>query len=503
MPVSPIPLRMRTMNRSEEQGSSRFSVVAHWGLWLGPSAALSVGLLLPWPAEGSDAARSVAAVAVWMAVWWFTQALPLAATALLPIVLFPYLGVMSIQEVTREYAGHLVFLFLSGFLLASALQRWKIDRRLALSLVYVMGNSTRRIVFGVMLASAILSMGVSNSATAAMMMPVGLALAGLSSPKNDAREHDSPFATSLMLGIAYGASIGGVGTLIGTPPNVILASILEENTGERLTFWRWMLIGVPVVAVILPLAWFWLVYGAYPPERSSIAGGRRAVAEDLRALGTVGKAERWTVAVVALTATLWVSRPLWEGLLPNGRDAVSDASIGVAGALLLFILPSHGKAGSRLLDAKAIRALPWDVLLLFGGGLALARALEVSGLALWLGETVVARANLPWPLFLLLTICAVVFLTEVASNTATTAMVLPLLLAAASVAGHSALALMAPAAIAASMAFMMPAATPPNAIVFGTGRVSLGQMLRAGFVLNIVAVVVLEMMALWLFPLYG
>ncbi len=473
------------------------------GLWCGVLGAVAL-LTLARGAGEQAAAWRMAAVAVLMACWWVSEALPLAATGLVPVVAFPLLDIMPVAKVSREYGHHLILLFLAGFLLALALGRWGLDRRLALGIVAVMGDRTRVIIFGLMAATALLSMWVSNSATAAMMMPVGLALTehaaaaagGLEGV--DVAPGRFRFGVAVMLGIAYAASIGGVGTLVGTPPNVLLAAMLEDLAGVHVGFGQWMLIGIPVVLLTLPLVWWWLVRVAYPPEIDRLPGGRRLVREELRRLGPWTPGARRTAAIVILTAVAWVTRELWQPWVA-AEGMLKDATVGVAGALALFLTPSGD--GGRLLERDAWREVPWNVLLLFGGGLALARGFVDTGLARLLSEVAVTLAEMPLPVFLLAIGVVVVILTEFASNTASTAMVLPLLAAAAASLGLAPPLLMVPAALAASMAFMMPAGTPPNAIVFGTGYVRIPQMLWGGVVADLVALVVITAVTLLLVPL--
>ncbi len=456
------------------------------------------------------AARRMAAVAFLMASWWVSEAIPLAATGLLPIVLFPALGILGAGETCAEYGHHLIMLFLSGFLLARALSRWRLDVRLALAVVAVVGDRPRLIVLAMMAVTAFLSMWVSNSATAAMMMPVGLAVvdhaAGQLSGeecKVDSRPGHFHFGVAVMLGIAYAASIGGVGTLVGTPPNVLLAGMLEQLAGVKISFAAWMLVGIPVVVTVLPAVWVWLVFFAHPPEVRRLPGGRELVTRRLAALGRVGRGGWLTAVVVVLTALAWITRPLWQVLFPE-PTYLKDATVGIVGALALFLLPSFEKEGGKLLDGASLMEVPWRVLLLFGGGLALAKGFVATGLSRLLGEGIVGFAKVPAPLFVFLIALAVVSLTEFASNTASTAMILPLLAATAASLGLSAPLLMIPAALAASMAFMMPASTPPNAIVFGTGYVRLPTMIRAGLGANVIALVVIVVVSLLIVaPVWG
>ncbi len=466
-------------------------------LLLGAAGFLLV-LASGWGGAEAVSARRLGAVAFMMACWWVGEAIPLAATALLPIALFPLLGILPAPETCAQYGHHLIQLFLAGFLLARALSAWKLDTRLALFVVAIVGNNPRLIVLGMMLVTAFLSMWVSNSATAAMMMPVGMAVVAYSAtllerdqPGVDTRPGHFRFGIAVMLGIAYSASIGGVGTLVGTPPNVLLAGMLEELAGVRISFAQWMLVGVPVVLLALPLVWAWLVFWAQPPEVRRLPGGRDLVRKELALLGPVGPGGWLTTAIVALTALGWLTRPIWEQLVAPG-GFVKDASVGMLGAVLLFLVPSFEEPGRRLLDRSCWKHIPWNVLLLFGGGLALARAFVSTGLDEILGRGVLGMSSIPLPVFIFVITLVVILLTEFASNTASTAMILPLLAASAIALSVPAPLLMVPAALAASMAFMMPAGTPPNAIVFGSGYVSLPAMIRSGIGANLIALLVIE-----------
>lgn len=474
-------------------GLAGFAVLVGWS-WIDPAHGPAI---------------RVAAIAWLMACWWVSEVLPLAATALIPIFAFPLLGILPAGPTCRQYGHHLILLFLSGFLLARGLSRWQLDRRLALAVTAAAGGSARGIIFGMMAVTAFLSMWVSNSATAAMMMPVALAvvehaahLAGKET--SDTRPGHFRFGTGLMLGTAYAASIGGVGTIVGTPPNVLLAALMEDMAGVSVGFGQWMLVGVPAVVVLLPLVWAWIVFVAYRPEVGRLAGGSELVRSELRKLGPMTRAGWLTAGVVAATALAWVTRVLWEGALVDAGllagDALTDASIGVLGAVVMFALPSGDRRSPRLLDRTVWREVPWNVLLLFGGGLALAEGFITSGLADAIGKSVVGLRGVPLWLFVLVVVGFVVLLTEFASNTASAAMILPLLAASAAAVGVEAPALMVPAALAASMAFMMPAATPPNAIVFGTGYVTIPQMVRAGVGANLLGVAAIELIALVLVP---
>ena len=457
------------------------------GLLLGAAVLLAL-LLWPTPSGLSPAAWRTTAVGLLMAIWWVTEALPIAATSLVPLVLFAPLGILPMREAAAPYANPIIFLFLGGFLLAVAMERWELHRRIALAVVRVMGVKPPSLVLGFMVATAFLSMWVSNTATAVMMLPIGLSVVGLVRPGGEygaGRPVDFNFATALMLGIAYAASIGGLGTLIGTPPNALLAGFMLESYGVEIGFARWMGVGVPLVALTLPLAWLLLTRVVYPIRIREIPGGRQTIDRAYRALGPVGAAETRVALLFGATALLWMTRPLLTRWVPG----LHDAGIAMGAALLLFILPA-GDGERRLMDWETAETLPWGVLLLFGGGLSLADAVRTSGLAEAIGGAV-GGLGLPVVAMVLVVVTVIIFLTELTSNTATAAAFLPLVASVAVGLGESPYLLAIPAALAASCAFMMPVATPPNAIVYGSGYVTIPQMVRAGLWLNLLFTLVI------------
>ena len=460
------------------------------GLLLGPLLFILI-LLLP-TAEGmSPEAQRLAAVTLLMAVWWISEALPIAVTALLPIVLFPLLGIMPTAQTTSAYANPMVYLFLGGFLIAMAMQRWALHRRIALQTIHLVGTSPRRIILGFMLATAFLSMWISNTATAMMMLPIALAV--ISHRVND--DEDGNFATALMLSIAYAASIGGVATLIGTPPNAILAGVLQQQHGITIGFAQWMGFALPLSMVMLLLAWFYLTRIVYRGRGQVAATGRALIREELLQLGRMGHEERWVLLVFFLVATAWVVRGLFD---IAWLQRVGDASIAICGALLLFIIPA--RAGGRLLDWQSASKLPWEILILFGGGFSLAAAFVHSGLTEWLVTQLELLQGMPLWLLLVSVVLMIILLTEVTSNTATSTIVLPLLGALAVAMEQAPTLLMVPAAIAASYAFMLPVATPPNAIVFGGGHVTIPQMVRAGIGMNLAAILLISLFSYYFLP---
>lgn len=427
-----------------------------------------------------------AAVGMLMAIWWITEALPIPVTALLPVVLLPVLDITTISEATTPFANPLIFLFLGGFVIAVAMERWDLHIRIALNIVKYVGVKPSSIIMGFIIASAFLSMWVSNTATALMMLPIALSILKLVEDQKKSPEKLN-FEIVLVLSIAYGCNIGGMGTLIGTPPNALLAGFMSENYGFEIGFAQWMMIGVPLMIVALPILYFLLVKVIYPVKLVELPGGARLIEDKLRGLGPISNAEKKVAVVFTLTALLWIFRPLLTDFVPG----LSDAGIAVGAAVLLFIIPVDLSEGVFILSWSEAEELPWGVLILFGGGLSLASAISNTGLAEWIGQGVGVLGS--WPLFLLvgLVVFMIIFLTEMTSNTATTAAFLPILASVAIGLGENPLLLAVPAALGASCAFMLPVATPPNAIVYGSGKLTIPEMSKAGFWLNIVFIVLL------------
>jgi sodium-dependent dicarboxylate transporter 2/3/5 len=467
------------------------------GLAAGPIFALVAFLVLPDSLAAPG--KVTAAVAVLMAVWWMTEALPLPATALLPLVLFPALGVADIDDVASPYANDVIFLFMGGFMLALAMQRWNLHKRIALRTVLAVGTKPVMLIAGFMIATAFISMWVSNTATTVMMMPIGLSVLGLTLQLGNG-ERDANFATALMLGIAYAASIGSIGTIIGTPPNTLLVGYLADNHGIQIGFGQWMLFGVPIAVVFLVLAWLVLTKFVFPPRMTTLPGGREMIRGQLRELGPISRGEWNALVVFVLAALSWIFIPVLAdtetigGAMP-WLSRVSDAGIAMAVAVVLFLLPVDARRGVRTLDWDTAKQLPWGVLLLFGGGLSLSSQFTATELSLWIGDQVGGLAGLPTILLVAVAAGLVLVLTELTSNTATAAAFLPILGGVAVGLGAGPMLLVVPAALAASCAFMLPVATPPNAIVFGTGHISMGQMMRGGVWLNVIGLVLITLAA--------
>jgi len=468
-----------------------------FGLCAGPLLMVAV-LALPLPEGMSPAGHSVAAVAVLMALWWLTEAIPIPATALLPVLLFPLLGVMSGSEVTRAYGHHLIYLFLGGFLLAVCMQKWNLHHRIALHTIRLVGVTPHRMVLGFMLATAFLSMWISNTATTMMMVTIASAVLGELGGRIPHEAGRFRFAAGLMLGIGYAASIGGVATLIGTPPNAIFAGVLEKNYGITIGFLDWMKFGLPLSLVMLVLTWLYLTRVRFRSEVMVIPGGRRFISEQLAALGPLSREEKLVALVLAGVAALWVLRGLYQ---PPGLAMVKDSTIAIGGALLLFMIPVNIRRREFLLDWQTAVTIPWDIIILFGGGFALANGFQDSGLTGWLAGRLTVLQGVDIWLVVGAVVLLVIFLTEVTSNTATATLLLPVMGALAGAIGVHPLGLMAAAVVAASYAFMLPVATPPNAIVFSSRYVTIAQMAGAGVWLNLLGVLVICAFVYWLLPL--
>lgn len=461
--------------------------------WIGAISGPLLFILMlasPPPAELSLAGWRTAAATVLIAIFWVTEVIPIPATALLPLVLFPLLGVDTIAGTAAPYANPMIFLFMGGFIIAIAMQRWGLHRRIALNIIRVIGTQPGKIIAGFMVASGFLSMWVSNTATTMMMLPIGLSVIELAraSDENGVSSRDSQFfGISLMLSIAYASSIGGIGTIVGTPTNALLVGFMNETYGFQINFVEWMAVGVPVVVIGLPVTHFVLTRLAFPLRLKTLPGGREYIDSEIVRLGRISKPEMMVGGTFFLTALLWVFQPILSEWLPG----LSDAGIAIFGALLLFVLPASLKNRVFVMDWQHAERLPWGVLVLFGGGLTLASAIQGTGLAEWIGGFFDGISG--WPVLFVIALGAavIVMLTELTSNSATAAAFLPILASVAVGIGQNPLLLAVPVAVAASCAFMLPVATPPNAIVYGSGIMTIPQMARAGMLLNIAFVIII------------
>lgn len=479
-----------------------------WTVRLAGLGAAALVYALLGGAEMSPDARFVAAIATLMAVWWISEAVPLAVTSLLPIVLIPALTEQTVVDTTAAYANPIVFLFMGGFMLAIAMEKWNLHRRIALHTLARVGVSPRRIVLGIMLATGFLSMWVSNTATTLMMLPIGFSVLALVSGKGmsgrsaEADEAmlagaDDPdiaaFGICLVLAIAWSASMGGLGTLLGSPPNAIIAGYASEELGITIGFVDWMILGTPLAFAFILIGWVLMTRVLYPFNLAEIPGGRGLIEDEIAKLGRMSQGERMVAAVFGTAAFMWIVPGLLSEVPSITAAApwlgsLDDTAIAIGAAIALFLVPGEGK-GRMVLDWKdAEDGLPWGVLLLFGGGLSLAGAVAGTGLDEWFGGQVTGLATLPPILLIAAVVTIVLFLTEVTSNTATAATFIPVLGGVAVGIGADPMSLLIPAALAATCAFMLPVGTPPNAIVFSTGVASIGQMARGGLVLNLVGI---------------
>jgi sodium-dependent dicarboxylate transporter 2/3/5 len=471
-----------------QQADKKYGTRQRVGLFLGPMVFLII-LLIPAPREMAPEAWAVAGVAMFMSIWWVTEAIPIPATALLPIILFPVLKVGSVEEATRPFANPLIFLFMGGFIIALAMERTNLHRRIALNVVRVVGTRPTSIILGFMVAAAFLSMWVSNTATAMMMLPIALSVVSLveSDKAMKTGDFDTNFSMVMLLCLAYACNIGGIGTLIGTPPNALMAAYMLDNYDVEIGFAQWMLIGIPIVTVSLPVVFLMLTRVVFPVKLKEIPGGAEMIKKELDKAGAMSREEKMVGIVFTMTAMLWVTRPLLEPYIPN----ISDTGIAIFAAVVMFLLPVDFKKGKFVLGWEDASKLPWKVLILFGGGLSLASAITNTELAEWIGMSLSGLDWLPIIALLMSSLLVIVFLTEITSNTATGAAFLPILASVAIAMGHDPLILVIPATIGASCAFMLPVATPPNAIVYGSGLITIPQMARAGFIFNILMVFII------------
>ena len=469
------------------------------GLILGPLLFL-VTLLFFHPKGLSTEANAVLASTLWVAVWWITEAVPISITSLLPIILFPLTGGLSLPETTASFGHKYIFLYIGGFILAIAIERWNLHRRIALTIINIIGTNISSIILGFMVATAFLSMWISNTATAVMILPIGMAIVSQLKDNPATVENETQtFGRALMLAIAYSASIGGMATLIGTPPNLVLASVVEELYGIEITFSRWFIFGLPISIVLLLICWQYLTRFAFKFEIQSFPGGRAEISKQLNALGKISYEEKVVLAVFACTGFTWITRSfLLKPIIPG----IDDTIISIIAGISLFILPAARDKGRAILKWEEAVKLPWGILLLFGGGLALAQGFKASGLAEWIGGQMTLLEGLHLIVILLILVAAVNFLTEITSNLATTAMLLPILAPMAAGLDVHPFLLLVGATVAASCAFMLPVATPPNAVVFGSGYLTIFSMVKAGIWMNIISIIILTLIVYFLLPIF-
>ncbi len=470
------------------------------GLIAGPLAAILLGLFFA-PDDLEPAGRMTAAMAVWMAIWWASEAVPFAVTALLPLIFFPILGINNIKATSAPYANPMIYLFMGGFIVARAIEHWDLHRRMALNIFTLVGTHARALVGGIMMAAALISMWISNTATSLMLLPIATSIVAvvMNSVDGLSETQKRNFGITMVLGLAYGATIGGVATLVGTPPNAFLASFLDETMGIEIGFGQWMLVGVPVSLTLLPLGWLVLTRFAYPVDFTA-SEKTQVHLRDLKAeLGPITPPQKRVAMIFIALALAWALRKPITGL--TGLSGLSDTGIAIFAAILTFVVPSGDRSQRSLLTWEQAARLPWGILVLFGGGLSLAASVSSSGLAVWLGNSLSGLGAVHFALLVIAATALVIFLTELTSNLATIATFLPVMAALAVALDQDVLLLAVPVALAASCAFMLPIATPPNAIAFSSNMVTIPNMARAGFLLNLIAIALLFVVAITLVPL--
>jgi sodium-dependent dicarboxylate transporter 2/3/5 len=476
----------------------RNNTLKQFGLILGP-LLFTLTLLFFKPEELSSEGVAVLATTIWVAVWWILEVVPIAVTAMLPIILFPITGAMELSTTTAAFGHKYVFLYIGGFTLAIAIEKWNLHKRIALTVINFIGTSVSKIILGFMVATAFLSMWISNTATTVMMLPIGMAIIIQLKDNPDTKEDENEiFGKALMLAIAYSASIGGIATLIGTPPNLIFAGILEEQYNIEMTFSKWIIYGLPLSILLLFICWKYLTNFAFKFKQKDFPGGKAEIKRLLKNLGKVSYEEKTVLIVFCATAFLWITRSF---LLSKLIPAIDDTIIAMASATILFILPTKNRTEKKIINWESAVKLPWGILLLFGGGLALAEGFKTSGLAEWIGTQITQFEHLPLFALLFVLILAVNFLTEITSNLATTAMLLPIMAPIALALDIHPFTLMVGITVAASCAFMLPVATPPNAIVFGSGYLTIPDMMRTGIFMNIISVILITIITYYLLPI--
>ena len=493
------------------------SVLRRVGLFAGPVVALLIFLLMPeqYASIGGDliamehSTRTIAACVGWMAIWWITEAIPVYATALLPLAILPALGGLNIREVSAPYANEVIYLYLGGFVVALSMQHWQLHKRVAFSALRLAGNTPRRIIGTFMAIAAAGSMWISNTATTMMLLPVVLSVIALVAERDGlpSTPENKNLATGLLFGTAYGAIIGGIGTIVGTPPNVFVASFLQSQLDIEISFARWMSFGVPIVMVFIPLGWLLLTRFLLPVGEAPVEGIEELIDQEQKNLGPITAPEWRVLWVFLIMATLWITRPLISDLEIGGVQpfsGLSDSGVAIIAALSLFCIPAGGNQQEALIDWKTAQKLPWGMLLLYGGGLSLAAMMDRYGVSSYVGSLAIGMGGLPQVMIVLSVLAIMMLLTELTSNTATTATLVPIFAAIAPAFNMDPLWLIIPAGLGASCAFMLPVATPPNAIIFSTERFTIGQMVRAGIWFNLLGLLVISVMLYWVaMPLLG
>ena len=467
------------------------------GLILGPLVYFIIKLFYN-PNELSEEGLAILASTLWVAIWWVTEAVPIYVTALIPIILFPLSGGLELKQTTSAYGHKFVFLFVGGFILAIAIEKWRLHKRIALNIINIVGTKKSNIILGFMIATAFLSMWISNTATAVMIMPVGLAIISqLKDNPNTLENENTIFGKTLMLAIAYSASIGGMATLIGTPPNLVLAGVIKTSYDIEINFLQWMSFGLPISLLLLFICWKYLTSVAYKFKDENFKSGLEEINDQIKNLGKFSYEEKSVLIVFIATALAWITQSF---IIKKYIPEIDDTIIAIIAAVVLFILPDKSGDNKLLSWSDAVK-LPWGILLLFGGGMALAKGFDSSGLAVWIGNQMNFFSDIPLIILLLVLIAMVNFLTEITSNLATTAMLLPVLVALANTIDINSYYLLVGATVAASCAFMLPVATPPNAVVFGSKILNIDDMIKKGFWMNIISILILTAAVYWILPL--
>lgn len=428
----------------------------------------------------SNEGQAVLACTAWIAVWWITEAAEISVTSLLPMIIFPLSGALPIGEVTSSYGNPIIYLYLGGFVMGIAVEKWNLHKRIAFSIINFVGTGKKRVLLGIMIATAFLSMWISNTATAIMMLPIGISISQF-------YKDQQPFSKNLLLGIGYAASIGGIATLIGTPPNLIFAGIVKESLDYDISFVQWMLFATPLAILLLIITWFYL-------SRSFSKMKNKSEKFKLEPIGKISKQEKRVALIFMITALLWVSRSF---LINPWLPSVDDTMIAIFGALLMFITPAGNEKKETLMNWEVAKKLPWSVLILFGAGLAIAKGFSTTDLTIWIGENFAVLDFMPVLLVSLIIFASINFLTEITSNLATASMLLPVLITLGATLNMDILPLLAGATLSASCAFMLPVATPPNAIVFSSGKITIPEMMRTGLFLNMASIVLVFIFSHW------
>ncbi len=461
---------------------------------LGPLICTAL-LLLGAPEDMQPSAFAALAITSWIACWWLTEAVPIAVTALLPLILFPLAGVMTMGETSEPYARPIIFLFIGGFIVALAMEKWNLHRRIALTIIAAVGTNKRTVLLGFIVATWFLSMWISNTATTVMMLPIALSI--IHQFEHFDTGADRRFGLALVLSLAYAASIGGIATLVGTPTNLIFADAVQDLFAQEIAFDRWMLVGFPISCIMMLCLYMHLSTFHFQLDKAPVPGGGQIIQQQLKGLGPMSKEEKRVLVVFCLVALAWITRQyLIAPLMPR----VNDTTIALVGAVSLFVIPGSAKQ-EALMDWKTALRLPWGVLLLFGGAFAVAESFEVTGLTQWIGDRLSGLRNVPFWVVLTVVVVVVNYLTEITQNMATCTLMMPIMAALSGVLDAHPFGLMVGTCIASSCAFMLPVATAPNAVVFGSGLISVSDMARAGFLLNIIAIIVISLFMYYLFPL--